>query len=141
MEVIPVGVPLGQLSRSLVNQCPFLDFYYGRHRSKSSFNRLEGKDLSENRNLIRSRSDAISAGSQSSLGRGRRATKSVRLLHESVVSRLNRPRPSSNRDDQRFALGFYHSTSDQRFSPSEDRQAIWPRDPRAFRSGLHKITL
>ena len=104
MEAIPVGVPPGQLSRSLANPvCQFLDFCYGRHRSKSSFNGLEGKDSSENRNLIRSRSDATSAGSQSSLERGRRTTKSVRLQHGSVVSGLNSLRPSSNRDDHRFA--------------------------------------
>ena len=74
------------------------DFCYGRRRRKSSFHSLEGKDSSENRNLIRSRSDATSAGSQSSLGRGR-------------------------------------------FSPSEDRRAIWPRYPRAFQSALHMIRL
>jgi hypothetical protein len=78
-------------------QCQFLDFCYGRHRSKSSFNGLEGKDSSENRSLIRSRSDATSAGSQSSLGRGRRTTESVPLQHERVVSSLDRLRPSSNR--------------------------------------------
>jgi hypothetical protein len=35
--------------------CQFLDFCYGRHRSKSSFNGLEGKDSSENRNIGRIR--------------------------------------------------------------------------------------
>src|ERR1700674_344269 len=80
-----------------------LDPKDGCRWSKSSFNGLEGKDSSENRNLIRSRSDATSACSQSSLGRGRRTTKSVRLQHESVVSALNKLRPSSNSDDHRFA--------------------------------------
>jgi hypothetical protein len=70
---------------------------------KSSFNGLEGKDSSENRNLSRLRSDATSAGCQSSLGRGRQTAKSVCLQHESVVSGLGRPRPFSNHDDHRFA--------------------------------------
>jgi hypothetical protein len=46
MEAIPVGVPPGQLSRSLVNPVPVSRLLLGRHRSKSSFNDLEGKGSS-----------------------------------------------------------------------------------------------